>query len=1226
MRTPFSSVPMLSRRRAPMWLAVILCWGQMLPAWAVPAQLPLLNRNANPAHPNVMYTLDDSGSMQWQFMPDASRPANVDSYRMAFHHGDIRARVRSNNSGNTPQVIPTRTNDLIAARMRSSAWNKVYYNPEIRYQPWYRADGTQFPNANPRAAWIFTNDQPTVDTATQQANAIANGLAVNLVGEISAPVTTIWCRSNRNTGANNTGTGDANRTGATCGTLTGEELYAPATYYVLSGADNVYTNFTRVRIMDSTVFTRGTGRTDCSVSGGVASCTQAQEYQNFANWFTYYRSRQLLAIGASSRAFAGIDAETGMRVGYGKINKGQTTVDGRANTGTVQRGVRRFVDTGRTEFFNWLFTEGETWSTSGTPLKRALDDVGQYFEWADNRGPWGNTPGTNDDAPHLECRKSYHILMTDGYANESGGARSTARQADFDNSNGPTITGPSGQSYSYAPARPYLKSGGGTMADLAMYYWNRDLRPTLANRVRTDSSNPAFWQHLVNFNVGLGVNGTLSFPDDLDRIRAGTLDWPDLINNHPTAVDDLWHAAVNSRGRYLSAADPEEFATALGGILQEIVDREGSEAGVAAAAATLQAGNRKYVPTYRTAQWSGNVTAYELDARGQQTQELWNAESALPAPASRNIYVGTRGTGTAPRALPFLWDSLPTDMRTDLGAGANANLIDYLRGDRSLEGTTYRRRAGRLGDIVNSQPVFVRGNVDLSYQDLPSGTAGRDTYRDFVHAKRAPTREGVLFVGGNDGMLHGFRDNGGAEVFGFIPRALVSALPALASPSYEHRYFVDGQLTESDAHLSGQWRSVLVGSAGAGARSVFAVDVTNPLSMNANHVLWELDASVNPELGYVMTPIEVGLMKNGRWAAVFGNGPNSASGRARLFVVDLSTGAVLADIPAGASTENGLGGVRVIRDGNRMIVGAYAGDLQGNLWKFDLSSTSSSGWRVSFSGGPLFRALDASNNPRPIVAPPLVFPHPAGGNLVIFGTGKLYEEGDQIDTQVQALYGVWDRQTLVRQANGDIVWTEGSRITDGSTIVQQRFDSTAVNGAGGATFYTVTAEQINWSIHRGWELPLTLAPGHRNLLSPSAFAGLVRFETMAPSETGVVNPCDDSSGGVGYNIVLSPFRGAMVTTPIYDTNGDGIVNASDIAVAAVSTEWDGRDVILTAPPCTTPGGCRPDGSGLPGDPNAQQPVCGPGTILPLALARGGRTVSCVETPAPERWWWRQLTQ
>lgn len=1215
MHTPFSRSITISRRRAPMWLAVVLCWGQMLPAWAVPAQLPLLNRSSNPAHPNVMYTLDDSGSMQWQFMPDASRPANVDSYRMAFHHGDVRARVRSNNTNNTPQVILTRTNDLIAARMRSSAWNTVYYNPEIRYQPWYRADGTQFPNANPRAAWIFTNNQPAVDTAAQQTNAIANGLAVNLVGEITVTASTIWCRSVTSTTANFTGTTGSNNTSATCNAITGE-TYAPATYYVLNGANTNYRNFTRVRIMDSAVFTRGQGRTDCSVSGSVASCTQAQEYQNFANWFTYYRNRMLLAIGASSRAFADIDSEAGMRVGYGKINKGLTTIDGRANTGTVQRGVRRFVDTGRTEFFNWLFTEAETWSTSGTPLKQALDDVGQYFEWADNRGAWGNTPGTNDNAPHLECRKSYHILMTDGYANETNGARTAARRADFDNANGPTITGPNGQSYGYTPIRPYAKTGGGTMADLAMYYWNRDLRPDLANRVRPDATNPAFWQHLVNFNVGLGVNGTLSYPDDLERIRAGTLNWPDLINNHPTAVDDLWHAAVNSRGRYLSAADPEQFAAALGGILQEIVDREGSEAGVAAAGATLEAGNRKYVPTYRTAQWSGNVTAYGLDSRGQQTQEIWNAESALPAFGSRNIYAGTRGT--TPRAVAFTWDALPTDMRAELGAGANANLVNYLRGDRSLEGTTYRRRAGRLGDIVNSQPLFVRGLVDMRYNDLPVGTPGRDTYRSFVTTKQG--REGVLFVGGNDGMLHGFRDSNGAEVFGFIPRALLSSLPALASPSYEHRYFVDGQMTESDAYIGGQWRNVLVGSAGAGARSVFAIDVTSPTSMNASNVMWELDATVSAELGYVLTPIEVGRMKDGTWAAVFGNGPNSASGRARLFVVNLSNGAVIANIAVGTSTENGLGGVRVIRDGNRTIVGAYAGDLQGNLWKFDLSSTSSTGWIASFGGNPLFRALDGSNNPQPIVAPPLTMPHPAGGNLVMFGTGKLYEEGDQVDGQVQALYAIWDQQTLVLQAGGVWGWSAGSRVTDSNTIVRQRFDAT-IDGTGGATYYTVVSEPVNWTIHRGWTLPLTLASGHRNLLSPMALAGFVRFETMAPSETGVVNPCDDSSGGVGYNIILSPFRGAMPSVPIFDTNGDGVIDASDAIVAGARTEWDGRDVILVAPPCTTPGGC---GNGAPGGP---EPVCQPGTIRYGAPGAGASApATCIPTPAGDRWWWRQLAQ
>jgi type IV pilus assembly protein PilY1 len=1203
----------ITRRRAPMWLAVILCWGQMLPAGAVPSQLPMLNRSENPAHPNIVYTLDDSGSMQWQFMPDAARPANVDSYRMAFHHGDLRARLNSGSSTNTPQVIPTRTNDLIAARMRSSAWNRVYYNPEIRYEPWFNADGTQFPAANPRAAWILTDNRPAVGTETQQLDAIANGLAVNLVGEIAAPTTTIWCRSNRSTNANDTSTGDANRTGATCGTLqNGQELYAPATYYVLNGANNVYTNFTRVRIMDSTVFTRGAGRTDCSVSGNIATCTQAQEYQNFANWFTYYRTRQLLAVGATSQAFADVDSQTGMRVGYGRINKGQTTVDGRSNTGTIEQGVRRFIDTGRTSFFSWLHGEGERWSTSGTPLKRALDDVGQYYMWTDNRGPWGNTPGTNDNAAHLECRKSYHILMTDGYANETGGARSTDRQADFDNQNGPEITGPNNEPYRYVPAPPFRKAGGGTMADLAMYYWSNDLRPDLDNRVRTDSSNPAFWQHLVNFNVGLGVNGVLNFPDDLERLQAGTLEWPDLINNHPSAVDDLWHAAVNSRGRYLSASDPAEFSAALSGILREIVDREGSEGGVAAAAATLQAGNRKYVPTYRTAQWNGNLTAYTLDENGQQLSAVWNAESALPAFGSRNIYAGTRNGD--PRAVPFNWADLPAAMQAELGASGSADLVNFLRGDRSLEGSTFRRRGGRLGDIVNSQPTFVGGLVDLRYQTLPLGTPGRDSYRDFVTTKRA--REGVVFVGANDGMLHGFRDSTGSEAFAFIPRALLSAMPALASPSYEHRYFVDGQQVESDVYVSGAWRNVLVGSAGAGARSIYALNVTNASTMNASSVMWEFDATVNAELGYVMQPIEVGLMANGTWAAVFGNGPDSASGYARLFVVNIATGQVIADIQAGTNTNNGLGGVRVIRNANQVIVGAYAGDLQGNVWKFDLAASSASSWRVAFSGNPLFTARDDSNNPRPITAPPTYLPHPNGGIMVMVGTGKLYEEGDQTDNRSQALYGLWDQQALSVDADGNMSWSAATRITDASSIVEQAFSETTVAGAGGATFYTVTSQPLNWQTHRGWELPLSLAPGHRNLIVPQVVGGFIRFETMAPSDTGIVNPCDDTSGGVGYNIILNPLSGSMPTQALYDVNGDGVINSSDTVVAGVRTNWDGRDVILREPPCV--------GAGCRNDPTP----CPSGTIrfVTAGASGGGTTNVCVPVPPSQRWWWRQLFQ
>jgi type IV pilus assembly protein PilY1 len=708
------------------------------------------------------------------------------------------------------------------------------------------------------------------------------------------------------------------------------------------------------------------------------------------------------------------------------------------------------------------------------------------------------------------------------------------------------------------------------------------------------------------------VNGILNFPDDFERLQAGTLEWPDLVNNHPSAVDDLWHAAVNSRGRYLSASDPAEFASALSGILREIVDREGSEGGVAAAAATLQAGNRKYVPTYRTAQWNGNLTAYTLDENGQQLSAVWNAEGALPAFGSRNIYVGTRNGD--PRAVSFNWADLPAAMQAELGANGSASLVNFLRGDRSLEGTTYRRRGGRLGDIVNSQPTFVGGLVDLRYQTLPAGTPGRDSYRDFVTAKRA--REGVVFVGANDGMLHGFRDTTGSEVFAFIPRALLSAMPALASPSYEHRYFVDGQQVESDVYISGAWRNVLVGSAGAGARAIYALNVTNSSTMNASSVMWEFDSTVNAELGYVMQPIEVGLMANGTWAAIFGNGPDSASGNARLFVVNIATGEVIANIQAGTSTNNGLGGVRVIRNANQVIVGAYAGDLQGNVWKFDLASSSASSWRVAFSGNPLFTARDDSHNPRPISAPPAYLPHPNGGVMVMVGTGKLYEERDQTDNQSQALYGLWDQQALSVDADGNMSWSTATRITDASSIVEQAFSETTVAGAGGATFYTVTSQPLNWQTHRGWELPLSLAPGHRNLIVPQVVGGFIRFETMAPSDTGIVNPCDDTSGGVGYNIILNPLSGSMPTQALYDVNGDGVINSSDTVVAGVRTNWDGRDVILREPPCV--------GAGCRNDPTP----CPSGTIrfVTAGASGGGTTNVCVPVPPSQRWWWRQLFQ
>jgi type IV pilus assembly protein PilY1 len=1289
------------RRFAAQAVALLLCWGQINPALAVMAQVPLLTRTPSTTKPNVVFTFDDSGSMAWRFMPDAIWPQqNAIRWSTAFHPSD---NLTFNNGGDSDGVhlIPTRPNtrttspfavcttdtqfsdcrasDLISARMRSPAYNTAFYNPEIRYEPWYNADGTQFPNSSASAAWLDPNNR-------------TSGGTVNLSGLQPVPSATFVCRSAQTNTANTTASGDRNRTTATCGTLQGESLafqtaceatsgtwtgsvcrftsaqgassgncqgtyggawsssrcdvtssnytnstrgaafcnnqvsgaswsnsacrkpedFYPATYYeYLGGSFDTAANYRRVRIMDYTSFSRGAGRTDCSGSGSARTCTQAQEYVNFANWFTYYRTRNFLAIGASSKAFA--EQGEDLRIGYGRINKGSSgNVDGVANS-TLQAGVRVFSGTDKTNFFTWLH---DVPAAGSTPLRRAMEDIGKYYMRADNNGPWSGTPGQNDTSPHLACRKSYHILMTDGYWNLTAaqgtipGSSSSINTTNVDNTNGPTITGPNGQSYQYKPAAPYKDNYTGTLADVSMAFWSRDLRTDLANRVPPDAQNPAFWQHMVNFTVGLGLDGTLDFPGDLPALSAGTKNWPQPGDDKVENLDDLWHAALNSRGDFLSAKNAADFSNALSSFLNEITIRNASEGGVAATAATLQAGNRKYVPEYKTGVWSGNLTAYGLDEFGQQLNTVWDAASKLPSWDVRNIFVGTRNG--SPKALPFTSTGMDASLQSEI-SGASASLINYLRGDTSGEGTVYRSRAGRLGDFVNSQPVYIKSLVNQQYNTLPTGTAGQDTYKNFVSSKAS--RTGVILIGGNDGMLHAFRDTDGVEVFAFIPRAVLPNLHLLASPSYEHRYYVDGQLTEVDAYL-GSWRNIVLGSTGAGARAIFALDVTDTSNLGANTVLWELDSSLQSDIGHVMAPIEAGLMKNGQWAAVFGNGPYSGSGTANLFIVNLSTGALIRKIQASATGNNGLGGPRLIRDGNQVVVGAYAGDRLGNVWKFDLSSTSSGAWGVSFGGTPLYRAGSA----KPITAAPNYVSHPLGGQMVVVGSGKLYDEGDQSDNTQQALLGLWDKQELIaNETTGAAEWSTISA-TDAEVQSSQMVThsiSGSVSGAEGATYYTLNTPPLNWNIHRGWTLPLTLVSGQRNLLSPTLIFGYVLFETMSPTVTGVADPCEDSGAGGSYNLLLDPVNGYAPKKALFDVNGDGYVNDSDAKVAGYKGTWDGRDVVLSQKPCLTAEDCPPDPTNR----------CESGTkLVSVQSAVGGNNNICLNLPPRQRWWWRQIQQ
>ena len=136
-----------------------------------------------------------------------------------------------------------------------------------------------------------------------------------------------------------------------------------------------------------------------------------------------------------------------------------------------------------------------------------------------------------------------------------------------------------------------------------------------------------------------------------------------------------------------------------------------------------------------------------------------------------------------------------------------------------------------------------------------------------------------------------------------IPKSVYPNLMKLTDKNYGtsalyHQYYVDGPLVEADAFVNApgpsvtapSWRNYLVGTLGAGGRAVFALDVTNSPNLDASAVRWELSNAANPDLGYITAPVEVGVLPNGEWVAIFGNGRFSNSGKATLFVVNLQTG------------------------------------------------------------------------------------------------------------------------------------------------------------------------------------------------------------------------------------------------------------------------------------------------------------------------------------------------
>lgn len=1041
--------------------------------------------------PNVMFTLDDSGSMQFEIMPEDWIFRDV--YYMFPRASSIYGADDYKN-----RAVDFDPDNPYTAALRSGQINKIYYNPTVRYQPWSNADGSLMSNASPSCA-----PHNPKNTSAGCRNLTVNNSQATQWLERDGDLSNLETRT-----------------------------FYPAVYFNYNGGEILSAdNYSRIEIKSTTSsYTGGADRTDCAAA---PVCTYEEEIQNFANWYTYYRSRILSSRAGVGKAFAAPGSS--VRVGFGAINQGSTSIDG-VSTATIINGVRQFSGTNRTAFFDNLYNH--TIPVAGTPLRIAIDNVGRYFMRADDQGPWGQTPGSAGGTQYA-CRQNYHILVTDGYWSDSYSGTGNS-----DNTAGNTLTNHLPHAipatYKYTPTLPYSDNYSNTLADVAMQYWKNDLRTDLDNKVPTNTGDPAFWQHMVNFTVGLGVQGTLS------SLPTGSESWPDPISSDAAKIDDLWHAAVNSRGKFFSVQDSTTFASNLSNLFSTITSRVSSAASVTTNTSRMSTGAHIYQAKFNSNDWSGQLFAYQLSSDGSLGTTLWEASSVLPSHASRAIFThnGTSGFAFTSANFSLLSSSQKNALNTNIGGvndGLGTSRISWLRGDKTTElaqgGKFRNRNNGLLGDIVNSDLLFVKA-LDFGYDALPSGTAGQTSYS--TYAQSNASRTSVIYTGANDGMLHAFNAETGVELFSYIPGAVYPKLSWLTSPDYTHRYFVDGNAYAGDAYIGAtpSWRTVLLGSLGNGGKGIFALDITDPTNFSASNVLWEFS---NADLGFVPGQAKIALLNNGIWAAIVSNGYNSNNDRAYLYIIDLQTGALIKKIATNSNTNNGLASPALVdTNGDKIIDVVYAGDLQGNIWKFDLSHSNSGQWDVAYGSGntkyPLFTARNASNQVQSITSPLEIGLHPSGGYLVYFGTGQYIASGDNSNTNTQSLYGIRDN---------------GSRIsaTDRSTLQQQTILTETVLPPFERT---VSNNLVNWATKQGWYLDLLQPPsstpqGERSVIMPQLSFGRIIFTTLIPSS----DAC--SSGGQNWLMLLNSETGGMLTAPQFDTDDNGILNNQDRLIAAIGS-------------------------------------------------------------------------
>lgn len=901
---------------------------------------------------------------------------------------------------------------------------------------------------------------------------------------------------------------------------------------------------------------------------------------------------------------------------------GTTAVSG--NTVTTQNQVYNQLATGDTTTVNdhttvvtstVVTTNGQSappiTSTSGPTVTTVSGPTTAIS--SDSGAPSGGSAWNNSGSATSACVASPPAA---GTSTPVAGSAVTA------NNGAATVTTVSTSTTVGAPVVTASSSGGtsNTLADMAQYYYITDLRDSslsnatgvlgadvTANNVPASGDDGASWQHMTTFTLGLGARGRMVFSPTYESDTSGdyfsvkngsaansaggvcswqadgtTCNWPTPGSGNVENIDDLWHAAVNGRGTYFSAANPSSLATGLSSALAGVSARTGASAAATTSNPNVTSGdNFVFSSTFTTQEWDGELVRQQLDLTTGVTSDTvdWAAQAQLDANGSRNIYTFSSAVADAANKLrSFTWANLTTAEKAffetpaistagtgltqylcasasiclssgNQTAAAGSPLVSFLRGDRTNEGIEtdntkyYRQRIHLLGDIVNAEAVYVKASLN-NYADF--------NYSSFVTS--VASRQGMVYAAANDGMLHAFyaADGstgvvGGKEAWAYIPTMVMPNLYKLADKSYKtkHQYYVDGTPVSGDictsncGTASAVWKTILVGGLNRGGQGYYALDITDPATPKA---LWEF---TDDDMGYTYGNPNITKLKDGTWVVLVTSGYNNVTtgdGVGRLYVINATTGTLIRTISTGVGsvgTPSGLSKIsaKVVNPStDNTVQQVYGGDVLGNLWRFDVNGDlGPSGYEAQL----LVTLRDASSNGQPMTAKPEI--GIVNGHTVVYvGTGRYLGSSDTADTRQQTIYAIRDdicyTDPLSDEAcsAAELARVPGTAIysnprSDLNFVEQVQTETTCPANSPvticttGEIVRTSTSYPVDMGVDFGWYVDLPDV-GERANTDPVLALGTLGFTTNVPNSSAC------TVGGISYRYFLDYRTGAAVSS------------------------------------------------------------------------------------------------